>query len=70
MPKHTVYPTGVPPVCTAEWDQDAWYRFESNWRPDDYNGGDYDKVAWAEYLRKRTLLFLKHNKEISQGANL
>lgn len=45
--QHSVWPTGVPPVCTAFWDQDSWRRFDEGFRPAGYTGGQYDEEAWA-----------------------
>ncbi len=50
MPKHAVWPTGVPPVTTGQWDQAAWDRFEDGYRPKDYHGDRYDQQAWKDYV--------------------
>ena len=47
--KYSVWPTSVPPVCTARWDQDSWQRFEAHFRPETYKGGQYDQAEWDTY---------------------
>jgi hypothetical protein len=52
--KHSVWPTGVPPVCTAYWDQSSWDKFADSFRPEDYHGGRFDASAWAEYVERKS----------------
>ena len=47
--RYSVWPTGVPPVCTAFWDQAAWQRFDEGFRPVGYTGGQYDEEAWVAF---------------------
>jgi len=50
---YSVWPTPAPPVCTVQWDQDSWRRWEARYRPDDYAGGQYDRSAWDAYRANR-----------------
>lgn len=52
--KFCVWGFGVPSVCTAAWDNDAWGRWEDASRPPDYHGGKYDRAAWRRYINQRT----------------
>jgi hypothetical protein len=53
--KHVVWPTGVPPVSTALWNQDSWNRFAEGYRPKGYKGGMFDEEAYAEFKLKTDL---------------
>jgi hypothetical protein len=48
---HAVWPTGVPPVCTAFWTTESWQKFEDRFRPAGYTGGRHDQAAWDAYTK-------------------
>ena len=51
--RHAVWPTGAPPVCTAQWDQAAWDRFAEGFRPLGYDGDIFDEDAWTSFQLRR-----------------
>jgi len=51
--KHAVWPTSAPPVCTAYWDQESWDKFAAGFRPEGYEGGMHDQVAYDQWLAER-----------------
>lgn len=51
--KHTVWPTPVPPVCTAFWDQRSWDSWADLSKPEDYHGDRYSQSDWEEYMRNK-----------------
>ena len=53
--KYIVWPLAVPPVCTANWDQDSWEKYAQQFRPRDYHGGMYDKIAYDRYLAQKDI---------------
>ena len=54
-----VWPVPAPPVQTMYWDDNSWLSYCWRFRPDDYQGGEFDKAAWQNYLRVKELLNLK-----------
>lgn len=51
--KHAVWPVGRPSIPTDEWTQQIWQNYENRFRPADYRGSIYDRVAWDRYLAMR-----------------
>jgi len=48
--KYSVWPTPAPPVCTAQWSESSWRRFEDAHKPKGYTGGRYDRTAWVDHV--------------------
>lgn len=44
--KHAPWPTSIPPVGTAYWDQAAWDSFAEAYRPKGYDGDIRDHKAY------------------------
>ena len=53
--EHAVWPTGVPPVCTANWAQEAWDKFAEGYRPSGYTGGIYDDKGYMIWGARKCL---------------
>lgn len=52
---HAPWATGVPPVCTAYWDQDSWDKFAESFRPEGYEGDIRDHHAYTTWAAEQAV---------------
>jgi len=56
---HAVWATPVPPVSTAGWSLADWQRFESAYKPADYDGDPYNQEDWEQYVSLKETKFVR-----------
>ena len=65
--EHAVWPTGVPPVCTANWAQEAWDKFAEGYRPSGYTGDAHDPRAYIIWSAQVLIADVRAEREGKVG---